>query len=611
MTLMRQPPGLTHGSTRSVTAAIEDPDAELEELTTTLRFVVQPLHGGRLDVDLTRISRPVLARPFARALWRNSQIGGSAQSASSVKQYVYAIVSFFSYLDRQHADLARVEDITPLHIDGFAQWLAAQGKHPTSCHLQLGRIITCLRVIVEDGFLLPEPTVDRLTYVSKDPWVRRRPRDAYDGRIAASLREAAASDVLAIHQRLTVTSDVPPPRLVAEYPHVAVMYKVMMAEIDRQGWIDAEDTTWRALGARNRERGIPAEQTLDALHGRRYLLMADIIPFLVLLALETGIEIECCKTLRADCLKNASKGYVDIEYCKLRSRGAQWKRLRARDGSATTPGGLIRLILTLTANARRFLATDDLWISYNRKARFVGGIRHPKDQISAWVARHDIRDDHGAPLRLVLSRLRKTQKAEWYVKTQGQLEQFAVAHTTEIAARHYADIPALRHIHEQTVEDALEDALGRALQPRLITPDEEASIRVDPATADLPMPSAEVTDFLDGKQDLWLASCSGFYKSPFGKVGQPCPVPFWGCLACSNAVITSRKLPALIAFLNFMQAQREVLTVDDWSAKFSAPTYRITEQILPAFPDAVVCAARSIAAQQANLLYLPPEVSAR
>lgn len=611
MTLSRQPPGMTRGSTRAIIAEIADPDAELAQLTTTLRFVIQPLYGGRLDVDLTRLGRPALARPFARALWRICQIGGSVGSIGSVKQYVYAIVTFFRYLDLHHADLAQVETIAPSHIDGFATWMEACGKHPATRQLQLGRIITCLRTIAQDGIALPVATIDRLTHVCNGPWVRRRPRDAYGGRVTAALREAARTDVLAIHQRLTVDPDVPPPLLVAVYPHALVMYKVMMAEIDRQGWIDAGDSTWRALEARHRERGISGEETLDALHGRRYLLMADIIPVLVLLALDTGIEIECCKTLRADCMKNASKGYVDIEYCKLRSRGAQWKRLRVRDGGATTPGGLIRLILALTSNARRFLATDDLWISYNRKVGLVASIRHPKDQVAHWVTRHDIRDDQGAPLRLILSRLRKTQKAEWYIKTQGQMEQFTVGHTTEVAARHYADIPALRHIHEQTIADALQDALGTALQPRLIAPDEEAAIRANPATADLPMLPEEVKAFLDGEQDLWLASCSGFYRSPFGKTGQPCPVPFWGCLACSNAVITSRKLPALIAFLNFMQAQREVLTAVDWSAKFSSPYHRIAMQVLPAFPETVVSAARSIAAQQADLLYLPPEASAR
>ena len=44
-------------------------------------------------------------------------------------------------------------------------------------------------------------------------------------------------------------------------------------------------------------------------------------------------------------------------------------------------------------------------------------------------------------------------------------------------------------------------------------------MRNAPASADLPVPPAEVIAFLDGAQDLWLASCSGFYASPFGNKG--------------------------------------------------------------------------------------------
>jgi hypothetical protein len=190
------------------------------------------------------------------------------------------------------------------------------------------------------------------------------------------------------------------------------------------------------------------------------------------------------------------------------------------------------------------------------------------------------------------------------------MEQFAVGHTAEVAANHYADIPALRPLHEEAVAAGLQDALDAALMPRVVLPEAETRIRGDPTTAELPMPSDEVVAFLDGAQDLWLASCSGFYASPFGDKGQPCPVPFWGCLDCGNAVITSRKLPSLIAFLRFMVAQRDNLHAADWAAKFGRAHRRIAEQILPAFPAAVVAAAETIAASQAGLLCLPPEAGA-
>ena len=159
----------------------------------------------------------------------------------------------------------------------------------------------------------------------------------------------------------------------------------------------------------------------------------------------------------------------------------------------------------------------------------------------------------------------------------------------------------VRHdVHEQTVADALKDALDDALKPtdhscRLT----RRQIRKDPSgRAAIPIIPEEVVAFLDGAQDVWLASCSGFYASPFASHGQPCPVPFWGCLECENAVITSRKLPAIIAFLDFIVAQREVLSAPDWSTKFRRAHRRIAEQILPAFPEADVAAARAIAQRE-------------
>jgi hypothetical protein len=83
-----------------------------------------------------------------------------------------------------------------------------------------------------------------------------------------------------------------------------------------------------------------------------YLTAADIVPLLVLLSLETGLELECCKTLTIDCLRNASGGTVDIAYTKLRAHGAEHKTIRVRDGGSTTPGGLIRRIIALSAKAR-------------------------------------------------------------------------------------------------------------------------------------------------------------------------------------------------------------------------------------------------------------------
>jgi hypothetical protein len=313
--------------------------------------------------------------------------------------------------------------------------------------------------------------------------------------------------------------------------------------------------------------------------------------------------------LRIDCLRNPASGTVEIEYLKRRARGSEWKRLRVRDGASSTPGGIIRTLIELTAAARKHKANESLWL-YFHIGRFLERMNDPEWMLDRWVERHAIVDDDGKPLRLLLSRLRKTRKALWYAKTQGDLGRFAVGHTPEVAARHYADVPSLRHLHEQTVADGLNDALTSALQPRVLTPDDEAAAGKDPASLQLPVSTPQARRVLTGRQDVWLASCAAFHKSPFAAEGEPCPEPFWGCLECRNAVITARKLPPIIAFLDFIVERRVEMPGADWWAKFGRPWSRITQQVLPAFSDAVVADAREKAKQPEHRPYLPLEARA-
>jgi hypothetical protein len=187
------------------------------------------------------------------------------------------------------------------------------------------------------------------------------------------------------------------------------------------------------------------------------------------------------------------------------------------------------------------------------------------------------------------------------------MARFAVGHTPAIAARHYADLPSLRPLHEAAVAEAFTDVVSAA-EPTLLTPEQEARWRSAPDKAEGAAYSADVTGLLDGEQDVWLAACAGFHDSPFGTAGSPCPQPFWGCLECRNAVITARKLPAILAFVSFIEAERAGLSATDWRIKFGRAHARITQQVLPAFSDAVIAEARrSIDAQT---LYLPPEAGA-
>ncbi|MCR5860466.1 hypothetical protein [Mesorhizobium sp. J428] len=117
-----------------------------------------------------------------------------------------------------------------------------------------------------------------------------------------------------------------------------------MAVIDAEGVIGHRHALFKCLYTLRRESGLPNDRLIHDLHGRRHLIAADLVPLIVLIPLDTGLEIEAIKSLRADCLKNPSGGYVEVEYCKRRARGAEWKpaaraRRRLLDAGRFDPQG--------------------------------------------------------------------------------------------------------------------------------------------------------------------------------------------------------------------------------------------------------------------------------
>lgn len=577
------------------------PPAQRADAVTGLRFTVDTANGGPALIDLVDVRPRRLALALASALRELAP----TMVRTTVSQHVNGLKRFFTFLNETAAKVGGPEHLRIEHIDGFESWLEAQGVTTIHRHTILAKAVIALRTVdANRPGVIDEKLRQRLRYTSARPLGRSTPRDAYSGYVAKQLRDAARADIQAITRRLKSPSPIQhADATLCGYLEAAA------AIIDAEGTIGHKHPKLQSFYRRFHLLGLDAGMPIRDLHARRYLLAEDVIPFVVLLSLETGLEPECIKALRADCLRNASSGTVEIEYCKRRARGSEWKQLRVRDGASSTPGGIIRTLIALTAAARKHKPSESLWL-YFHIGRFFERMNDPEWMLDAWAERHRIVDDSGQPLRLLVSRLRKTHKALWYAKTQGDLGRFAVGHTPEVAARHYADLPSLRHLHEQAVADGLNDALTSALKPRILTPDEEAVAQKNPASLKLPVPAAEVRRTLSGKQDVWLASCRGFHKSPFAAEGEPCSQPFWGCLECRNAVITARKLPAIIAFLDFIVARRAEMAEADWWPKFGRAWSRITSQVLPAFSDAVVADAREQAKRFEHQPYLPLEARA-
>ncbi len=567
-----------------------------------LKFTIEAQHGGTVLIDMAALDPRPLAIAFAGALRRSAALGGPVGAASVIKQYVNAHRRFFAWLADDALNVVGVSDLRAAHIDGFASALERRGMGAIHRHITVGKVINTLRAIeAEQPDRIAPNLHERLRYTLATSAGRSTPRDAYSPFVARALRDAARTDVEAMFRRLGANDHTD-----EGDPVIAMARADVEAIIAQHGAIPTDRREVRALYFMRLRRGLPFSTLIDDLHGRYHLLASDLPALLVLLTLDTGLEPECLKALTIDCLTNPHAGTVELRYLKRRARGAEHKSMRIRDGGGGTPGGLIRRLIDVTATARKHLTDDRLWV-YHNAGRLRAGIRHPTERIDAWVARHDIVDDDGKPLHLLLSRLRKTHKALWYTKTEGHMTRFAVGHSREVAARHYADLPSLRPLHETAVADAFRAAVAAAM-PTVLPPTAEQTLREAPDQAAPLIPTDTLGPLLDGEQDVWLAACAGFRSSPFAEAGSPCAQPFWGCLDCPNAVITARKLPAILAFLAFVEEQRLSLPATDWAAKFGRAHVRITAQVLPAFSDAVIADARQ--QMESERLYLPPEVRA-
>lgn len=572
-----------------------------------LVFVLRTEDAGAVEIDLSSWLRTALSRDVAPFLQEYLRRMGRAPLGKTARAFVQRLRRFWRFLDKTREPPRRLEDLNPAVINAYENWLEQNAGERSHQRSLLAALIGVLRVVAElDPDRLPAETLPRLKYIGHGAHDAPRPRDAYSGKIAAALLQAAMRQIDEARNRVATGDDLPPPLLdISGDPELGRRYDRLVEQIVTTGVVASEGALFDNLRYHAQRCGLEPPSVED-LHAGFHLTRYDIVGFLVWLSLTTGMEIEALRGLEADCLRNPDRGYVEIEYRKRRAHQAQWKRLRVRDGGRETPGAVLRLAIKLTERARQHTGSTKLWLTW--KPRRLSPPKKLETCVAAFVEKFGLVDDEGKPLALNLARLRKTQKADWYKRTGGQLEIFAVGHTIPVAANHYADIPALRHLHEQTIVAALTDAMAPALHPRIVLPEDEARLRISARANDLPVPPERTGPLLDGEQDLWLAACGNFLASPFGRQGEACPTPFWGCLECPNAVITARKLPALIAFQAFMDEQREALSPGDWNEKFHRPYHRIAGQILPMFPPSVVENAR-IGAEGATapLLYLPPE----
>ncbi len=558
-----------------------DPVLALHPVVFTLSF-----GGVAHHFDLSELPCPRLVRPLGAALVSIGGDDGTVRTLSpdfsQMVRHVRDFVGFVSGFagDRVPAGRFGLADLGPEALNAYeADLLARFGERGKRVQVFMHTVVRLLRLAGEaDPASLRAPLAARLGYGTTLAHHAGIPLDAYPAPVLEAIRVNALADVAAIRDRID-----------AGWQRASNGADPLLG-----GWVARENALWHLA----RHGPLPPEQFrrlhqvrcapggITALNAELFVAPADLVPLLAALISLTGLEPDCAKGLRADCLSSPSRGFVTLGYAKRRAHVATAKTIRIRDGGLSTPGGLIRLVVRLTEPARAATGVDALWVGAD-----INGLRSFFDdgygmthQLHAWANGHhlgELTDRDGSGVRLDLRRLRKTVKSQAYLRSGGMLDDFATGHTKQIAASRYADIGAHAELHDQAVEAGLRQALKAVLgAPTVAT---EGGALLGTAAAE-PLTPSQVQAATATAQDVFLASCTDFHASPFARSpGRPCPAAVWGCLECPNAVFTERHLPSLTGFAQFLEEQREELPAPLWQARYALAHQRLTTGILPAF----------------------------
>jgi hypothetical protein len=559
-------------------------------------------------VDLSGWPCPALVGPLAVAL-RECATGNRCSSWSSYRPTVAAAGGFVAHVatvEQHRAATFGFGDLRAGHVDGFEESLVSRwGQEHLAPNQVMARVVRVLRLAggYHRGGCDPD-FLGRIRFATRQARVGTHPAlDAYPTPVFEAIRNAATADVREISRRIARGEQL---AAAGQDPDVA-------------GWDRLENVLWRIdrhgplvmADRRGHQSAVRALGGVEALNRWLYLSARDVVPLLVLLVCLTGLEPECAKGLRVDCLVNPAGGFVSIRYVKRRAGAQAAKTLRVADGGALHhPGALIRLIGRLTRRARQRAGTDALWVHACRGVHpTFAGLNHTHQHVAGWLARHGLEGRLAAcgPAGMDLRRLRKSYKSQQYLKAAGVLADFTQGHSTQVAARHYAGIPVHREVHDQAVEAGLREALAVALAPAVVLDDDGR--RLDDSAEQLA--PQEVAHSLAGASDVFLASCRDYYHTPFAAAGRPCPVPLWGCLECPNAVFTTRHLPALLSFVDFMHHQRDELAAPEWNLRYGLAWQRLTAGVIDRFSAEQIRLARAVAESGQALLLLPPQLAAR
>jgi hypothetical protein len=576
--------------------------------------------GDKAVVDLTCLSdRPDLARSVALALFELCEPDGRINRLQTVRTYEQRIKGYlWPFLSDHEAEghrILRSQDIKTSTLYALIDWLSKKElkrRNTYTIYLDIIRFVDCLRdkhpELIDESLEVPKYPQEGM----RDPSIHR---EAYSTREAIEIERAARKEIsetiLRLRKGAELLTEGSDPRLNNNWRDIRNLIWYVRNVLSGKFFTRDE---LRAAGHRQLANAFNdyLPRSKKQVYGFLFPLIADLIPPLILVCLKAGLNPQPAFDLQRNCLKAVpSPGKVAIIATKYRTGGGGPKTITkiVDDRSTLSLGGIIRAFLKLTESCHPHIPIADrsyLWVGL--QPRYADGfqrlhnIRLVDIEVKRFAVRNGLTGDDGQPLQLRLARLRTTYLTKRY-RAGGNLAAVSrdANHKQGKTTRGYIDNEQTRSIHEQTIADGISDFYN-SIRGRILTQHPDDPEQVENAARIVETTIKHAESMLRGEQDTWIATCKDFYNRPGGLSNTPCDRP-WACFTCRNAYWTSRTLPRLINFFNFIVEQRGKLSADDWKAKFGLPYEAITIYILPAFPKEVVDQARLTA--EAELFILP------
>lgn len=603
-------------------------------------------NGGRLDFTVLQ-SRPKVFMPLLSAMWLYCVDCVPCKSFGYIRSYKFALVRFAEYLAGHEQDavrnMASLAELTREKLLDYRKYI--NEKYKSSSAANLYRALANLLLLLQGSkSSLPGSVPANLEIPLRALRAKAEDVDTtqpYTHENEAAIIAACKKEINQVLERLAqgrkMLAEGKDPRLDGVLRNGYTIYTT--------GWENNSNLLWYIVNvlqpkllsdpgqkdmlvsyiAEKRRRPHRTFESRSQLYKWLYPHPPDLVPFIILLNLKTGLNADSIMELRRDCLIGTRGNKTIVQFTKGRGSHELMTRAFSHKGAAS-PVGIIKTVLEMTECVVSMAspeASNSLWLAYQHVSSVKGQRVSPlgqqnfyrltngtADVNSPFMERNDLRDEHAEVLSFGFREGRTTHHTGAYVKSgnlawisQKKLRHHG-KHGVNTTAFHYLSNSATEPVHNQAIRHAQDQTVQEARRVVIVEETQEKG-DISALAKQLSESEDKLLSVLSGEQDVFIAQCLDFYNKPGGAPNTPCADP-WQCFNCKNALWTSRILPRLVKFSWFMEEQQKRLTPQDWDNKFGLPYTVIQQDILPRFQTRTIEWAKAQAKDAP--FYVPPHL---